>query len=152
MAFYAASVKATAPGTSNDVLTLTAAASRRALAHEISVSAMGTASAANELVAARPSTLGITPTAQTPVAIDPDSAAAGATIATAWTTQPVLTSVIRLVRLGCNSNGGVYRWVAKPGEEIALRNNTTVSVSQLSLRFDTGGAQDMSVHLIFEDF
>lgn len=152
MAFFAASVKATAPGTSNDVLTLTAAASRRALLHEISVSAMGTASAANELVCARPSTLGVTAVAQTPVAIDPDSAASGATVATGWTTQPDLTSVVRLVRLGCNSNGGVYRWVAKPGEEIALRNNTTVSVSQASLRFGTGGAQDMSVHMIFEDF
>lgn len=152
MAFYAGSVKATAPGTSNDVLTLTGASARRCLVHEISVSAMGTASAANELIAARPSTLGITPTAQTAMPIDADSAAAGATLATAWSTQPVLTSVVRIVRLGCNSNGGVYRWVAKPGEEIALRSNATVSLSQLSLRFDTGGAQDMSVHMIFEDF
>lgn len=152
MSFYGASVSPAAPGTTNDVLTLTAAASRRALVHEISVSGLGTASAANELIAARPSTLGVTPTAQTPAPIDIDSAAAGATVATAWSTQPVITSVVCPVRLGCNSNGGIYRWVAKPGEEIAIRNNNTVSVSQLSLRFSLGGAQQMGVHMIFEDF
>lgn len=152
MAFYAASVSPATPGTTNDVLTLTAAANRKCLVHEISVAGLGTASAANELIAARPSTLGITPTAQTPEKIDPDSAAAGATVATAWSTQPVITSVISPVRLGCNSNGGIYRWVAKPGEEIGLRHNATVSLSQLSLRFSLGGAQQMGVHLIFEDF
>lgn len=151
MAFYGASVSPATPGTTNDVLTLTAAASRRALIHEISVSGLGTASAANELICARPSTLGITPTAQTPMPLEPDSAAAGATVATAWTTQPVITSVVSPIRLGCNSNGGIYRWVAKPGEEFALRNNSTVSVSQASLRFTLGGAQQMGVHLIFED-
>lgn len=152
MAFYAASVSPNAPGTSADVLTLTAAANRRALIHEVSVAGLGSASQANELVVARPSTLGITPTAQTPVPLDPDSAAAGATVATAWSTQPVITSVVPVVRLGCNSNGGIYRWVAKPGEEIALRHNATVSVSQASLRFSLGGGQQYSVHMIFEDF
>lgn len=150
MPFYGASVSPAAPGTTNDVLTLTGAASRVALLHEISVSGEGTASAANELILNRPSTLGVTPTAQTPAQFDPDNAASGATISTAWTTQPVLGTV-HLLRLGCNSNGGVYRWVAKPGEEVRIRGNATVSVSQLSLRFSLGGAQQMGVHIVFED-
>lgn len=149
--FYVASASPGAPGTTNDVLTLTAAAARKALVHEVSVSGLGTASAANELGVARPSTLGVTPTAQTPEKVDPDTAASGATVATAWSTQPVLPAT-RLLRLGCNSNGGIYRWVAKPGEEIALRDNAAVSQSQLSLRFSLGGAQQMAVHMIFEDF
>lgn len=152
MAFFGASVSPATPGTTNDVLTLTGASARKCLVHEISVSGLGTASAANELIAVRPSTLGITPVAQTPAPMDIDSAAAGATIATGWTTQPVITSVVSQLRLGCNSNGGIYRWVAKPGEEISLRSNATVSQSQLSLRFSLGGAQQMGVHLIFEDF
>lgn len=157
MPFYGASQSPTAPGTTNDILTLTAAASRIALVHEISISGEGTASAANELIVNRPTTLGITPVAQVPAQFDPDNAASGATVAamsaanaSGWTTQPVLAT-ISLMRLGCNSNGGVYRWVAKPGEEIRLRSNATVSVSQLSLRMGLGGAQQMGVHLIFED-
>src|SRR3990170_1710791 len=136
MSFYVASVAPAAPGTTNDVLTLTAPASRRSLLHEISVSGEGTASAANEVGLFRPSTLGVTPTALSPapVAMDVDSGTMAGTVASGWSTQPVITSVASLVRLGCNSNGGVYRWVAKPGEEISYRSNTTVSVSQLSLR------------------
>lgn len=152
MAFYGASVSPAAPGTTNDVLTVTAGASRKCQVHEMSVSGLGTASAANELIAVRPTTLGVTPVAQTPAPIDIDSGTPGATVATGWTTQPVITSVVSAVRLGCNSNGGIYRWVAKPGEEITLRNNVTVSVSQLSMRFSLGGAQQMGVHVIFEDF
>lgn len=148
MSFFAASVSPSAPGTTNDVLTLTAAATRRAFLHEVSVSGLGTASAANELDAARATTVGVTPTAQTPEKIDPHSAAAASTVATAWATQPVVSSV-KILRLGCNSNGGVYRWVAKPGEEIALYD--TVTTGQLSLRFGVGGAQQMAVGLVFEE-
>lgn len=149
MSFFAASVDAASPGTTNDVLTLTAASVRRAFVHEISISALGTASAGGELGAFRPTTVGVTPTAQTPAKIDPHSAAAASTVATAWSTQPVITSVVALVRLGCNANGGVYRWVAKPGTEIALYD--TVTTGQLSLRMTTAAAITYGVHLIFEE-
>lgn len=148
MSFFAASVSPAAPATTNDVLTLTAASVRRAFVHEVSVSGLGTASAANELDVARATTVGVTPTAQTPTQIDPHSAAAASTVATAWATQPVVNAV-KLLRLGCNSNGGVYRWVAKPGEEIALYSTSTDG--QLSVRFGVGGAQQMAVGLIFEE-
>lgn len=149
MSFFAASVDAASPGTTNDVLTLTAAAVRRCFVHEISISGLGTASAAGELTAARATTVGVTPTAQTPEKIDPHSAAAASTVATAWTTQPVRGSVM-LVRLGCNANGGVYRWVAKPGEEIALYD-TANNTGQLSLRMTTAAAVTYGVHIIFEE-
>lgn len=148
MSFFAASVSPATPGTTNDVLTLTSAAVRRAFLHEVSVSGLGTASAANELDVARATTVGATPTAQTPEKIDPHSAAAASTVATAWTTQPVV-SAVKLLRLGCNSNGGVYRWVAKPGEEIACYD--TVTTGQLSFRFGVGGSQQMGVHIVFEE-
>jgi hypothetical protein len=151
MPFYAVSVANAAFGTTNDALTVTAAASNLAFLHEISVSGEGTASAANELVVNRPGTLGVTPVAIVPVPMDPDAAVFSGTMATGWTTQPVLGTVSSL-RLGCNSNGGVYRWVAKPGEEIRLRNNTTVSVSQLSFRFSLGGAQQMGIHAVIEGY
>lgn len=150
MSFYSASVSPAAPGTTQDALTITGAAAGVVLVHEVSVSGEGTASAANELGAFRPTTLGVTPVAQVPAQIDFDSAPFGGTVATSFTTPSVITSVVALLRLGCNSNGGVYRWVAKPGEEIRLRGNATVSVSQLSLRFTLGGSQQMGVHAVFE--
>lgn len=146
--FYSANVQPAAPGTTNDVLTLTAAASRRVFLHEVSVAGLGTTSVANELGVFRATTVGVTPTAQTAVLFDPHQAAFAGTVATAWSTQPVLASV-PLLRLGCNSNGGVYRWVAKPGSEIALFSNVTTG--QVSCRFTTGGAGPMSVFIVFEE-
>ena len=151
MTYYANSVQPSAPGTVNDVLTLTAASGRRGRIHELSVCGLGTSSAANELLVRRPGDLGVTPTNQTPALLDPDSGAAAGTVATGWTTQPSVGSVA-LVRLGCNSNGGVYRWVAKPGQELWVRTNNTTSHSQLSIRFGTGGAGPMGVHMIWEEF
>lgn len=148
MSFFAASVDAASPGTTNEVITLTAAASRRAFLHEVSISGMGTASAAGELAVARATTVGVTPTAQTPEKIDPHSAAAASTVATAWSTQPVVSSV-KLLRLGVNANGGVYRWVAKPGTEIALFDTTTTG--QLSFRMITAAAVTYGVHIVFEE-
>lgn len=151
MAYYANSVSPAAPGTSNDVLTLTGASGRKAAIHEISVCGLGTSSAANELGVFRPTVLGVTPTNQTSQKIDPDSGACSATVATAWSTQPSISS-IAVLRLGCNSNGGIYRWVAKPGQEIVVRGDSVSSHAQVSLRFTTGGAGPMSIHMIFEEF
>lgn len=158
MAFYAASTNNSAPGTTFDLLTLTAPASRITLCHEVSISGEGSASAANELLVNRPSTLGVTAGSTLVSAqIDPDSVASAAQVVpegaagtNGWTTAPVLGAV-SMLRLGCNSNGGVYRWVAKPGEEMRLRNNTTVSVSQLSFRCSLGGSQQMGLHIFFEE-
>lgn len=151
MPFFGNSVSPAAPGTTNDVLTLTGAPGRRARIHEISVCGLGTSSAANELAVRRPSVLGITPTNQASVPLDPDCGSSSATVATAWTTQPSLGTVA-LVRLGANSNGGVYRWVANPGQELCVRGDSVTNVAQLSMRFSTGGAGPMSVHIIFEEF
>lgn len=148
MSFFYSSVDAASPGTTNDVLTLTAAASRRAFLHELSISAMGVASAAGEIAAARATTVGVTPTAQTPEKADPHSAAAASTVATAWTTQPVV-SAVKMLRLGANANGGVYRWTAKPQTEIALFS--TGVDGQLSFRMITAAAITYGVHIIFEE-
>lgn len=157
MALYIASSSPTAPSTTNCVLTITAAAVRRTQVHEISVAGQGTASAANELGTQRATTVGITPVSYTPLKVDPLSAAAAGVITvmtgastSGWTTEPVSTQTVGL-RLGCNSNGGIYRWVAKPGEEIALYD-VAVTTGQLMIKFSLGGAQQMSVMAVFEEF
>jgi hypothetical protein len=153
MGIFVASVTPAAAGTTNDALTFTGAASGRSRIHEVSVSGLSTTSVANTLCLYRPSTLGITPTALSPAPkpVDVDGATMLGTVASGWATQPVVTSSPPLLNLGCNSNGGVYRWVAKPGEEISYRGTATASVSQLSLRFAIGGAQQMAIHAFFEE-
>lgn len=151
MALFTNSVQVAAPGTSNDVLTLTGASNRRAQIHVISVCGLGTSSVANELGVFRPGALGATPTNQVSQKADPDSGSASATVATAWVTQPSLGSVA-MHRLGCNSNGGLYHYVFKPGTELVVRGDSLTSHSQICLRFTTGGAGPMGVGLTFEEF
>lgn len=150
MPFYANSVQPAAPGTTNDVLTFTGPSGKAARIHEIMLHGLGTSSAANELGVFRPAVNGVTPTAQVSQKLDPDTGSASSTVATAWVTQPSLSS-IAMLRLGCNSNGAIYRWVAKPGTEIRTRGDSLSSHSQISLRFTTGGAGPMGVGIIFEE-
>lgn len=130
--------------TANDLLTLIAAASRKIKIHEISVGGMGTASAANE-VAVQRSTGGATGGgAITPESADPDSLADSVTtVNTTWGTQPTLSGT-PLLRLPVNANGGIYRWVAKPGQEIVVRNS-----GQLSVR-PAVGSSPVSIHVVYE--
>lgn len=150
MAIFYNSIEPSAPGTTNDALTLTGAPGRTAKLYEISVCGLGTSSAANDLVVRRPSVLGITPTNQASVPADPDCGSCSATVATSWTTQPSLGTVA-LVRLGANSNGAIYRWVADFGKELKVRGDSLTSHSQLSMRFTTGGAGPMAIHIAFEE-
>lgn len=144
MGFYAVNISNTALNTSNDIMTFIAPANRRVRIHEISIGGMGTASAANELRVAR-STGGTTGGgALTSEPVDPDSVAAGSTVNSTWSAQPTIGNVI--LRLPVNANGGIYRWVAKPGEEIVIRNS-----GQLSLR-SAVGTSNVSVHVVFEEY
>ena len=143
MAFYCLSVSNTALNTSNDTLTILSAASRRILLHEVSGSGMGTVSAANELGVFK-STVGTTPGGSVTAApISVDMAAAAFTNATTWSAQPTLGN--NYLRLGINANGGVYRWVAKPGTEIQFRN-----AEQLSFR-SVVGTSSVSFHCMVEE-
>lgn len=130
---YSVSKDAAALPAAGDLLTITAPAGRALRIHEISLGGMGTASSANEIKVAR-STGGVTPTDVTPVPLNPNAITSEFTAASGWATQPTLSVV--LLRLPVNANGGVYRWVAKPGceievpagEQISLRGNGTTSI------------------------
>src|ERR1700676_1338306 len=112
MSVYSTVISNTALNTSNDILTLTPAANRRIQVIEVSVCGMGTASAANALSVYDVTTAGATGGgAPTIVKLDRFAPAAGSTVFTTWTTQPVVNAP--LLTLGVNSNGGIYRWVAR---------------------------------------
>ncbi len=140
---YSVSVSNTALNTSNDLMTIISSSGRRVRIVEISIGGMGTASAANELEVARSSS-GTTPGGG--LTIEPlssDQAASASNVYTTWAAQPTLGDV--LLRLPVNANGGIYRWVARPGEELEIRN-----AEQLSLR-SAVGTSNVSVHVIFEE-
>ena len=132
MSTYSYQVSNTALSTTADILTVIPPSARRVQLIEISISGMATASAANELGVYR-STSGTTPGgAVTAAKFSTDAPAAASTNATTWAAQPTLGA--KVLALGVNGNGGIYRWVARPGEEIECRGG----VDQLSFRSAVG--------------
>jgi len=139
--FYALARSSFALSTVNDALTLIGASGRRLYVVEISLAGLGTVSAANEIGVFR-STAGTTGSAAVTVEeVITDTPAQGFTNFTAWSVQPTLTGS-GILRLGVNANGGVYRWVARPGTELELK-----STEQLSIRGITGSS-NLSMHVI----
>lgn len=149
MSFYSVSRSNIALSTTVDAIQLAEVAARRSLVHEVSVSGLGTASAANELGGFRATTNGsLDGTAITPEKMIPDAPAFAGSTRFAPVTNATL-SAVAILRLGVNANGGVYRWVAKPGQEIEIRTATAPD-SQFCLRSATG-TSSVSVHMIFEE-
>jgi hypothetical protein len=150
MATYTVQVSNTALSTTNDLLTLLPAANHPIQIVEISIAGMGTASAANELGVYRSTggTTGGGAVTPTPVGkyLSASNTPASATVCdTTWAAQPTLGG--KVLALGVNANGGIYRWVARPGEEIVCANT-----DQISLR-SAVGTSSVSVHVVFtEDF
>jgi hypothetical protein len=154
MAMYAVARDNTAMVAATDFLTLITVANRPIQVIEISVCGMGTASAANSLGVYR-SSGGVTPSAAivaVPIgkvgAVTTGSApVAGTTTATAWATQPTVTASAGyglILTLGVNANGGIYRWVARPGEEIICVGTTdTISFRPVT------GTSNISLHVVF---
>jgi hypothetical protein len=124
MSVYSWTVSTAALSTTNDTMSLIPASSRIDWIIEVSVGGMGTSSVANEVDVFNQTTAGTTGSgAVTAQKFSPDSNAVGSVVDSAWTTQPVVGQPF--IALPVNSNGGIYRWVARPGEEIVLRGAAT---------------------------
>lgn len=151
MAMYYNSVLETSTVSTTDaIFTVAAASSRKCILHEVSVGGEGTASAREEVMVSRVSAAGTgAATNQTPEKADPLSAAAGYTATTTYATTQPTASTVKMIRLSCNANGGIYRWVAKPGQEILIGN---ASADNVTMYFATATAADFSCHIAVEDF
>jgi hypothetical protein len=144
MSLYSVNRSNVALVTTDDTMTFITPANRRIRIVEVSIGGMGTASAANEVRVAR-STGGTTGGgALTSEPLEPDSVAAATVVNTTWAAQPTIGNV--MLRLPVNANGGIYRWVARPGEEIIARN-----AGQISVR-SAVGTSSVSLHVIYEEF
>lgn len=127
------------------MMTVIPASSRKIWLIEVSLCGMGSASAPNELGVYR-STAGTTGGgAITASKFCTDAPTAGSTVDTTWSVQPTLGQ--KVLALGVNANGGIYRWVARPGEEIEFRQ----AVDQISLRSATGTSAVSVFIVVIED-
>ncbi len=129
--------------TTADQFTLTAASAGQLRVLEYLIGGEATASAVNR-VALQYSTGGATPTTATPEKFNSRSPAAASQLATGWTTQPTLAG-LPIITLAYNAFGGVWRWVASPGEEIYRVNSEQFSVRSLS------GTSVVSATIIWEE-
>jgi hypothetical protein len=144
MATYTLQVSNTALSTTADILTLAPVANRPIQIIEISIAGMGTASAANELGVYR-ATAGTLTTTITPTPMGRYGSTAPPVSATlCYTAASVATTLgAKVLALGVNSNGGIYRWVARPGEEIVCANTDLISLRSAV------GTGTVSVHVVF---
>lgn len=122
---------------------------------EVFLGGQAGASAPTYMVLARDSTVAATNsygTGQTDAALDAATAALANPPLTGNTntTKPQRSSTLHLLNLSFNAYGGLYRWVAAPGEEISTVGNTA-SLGEVSLSAFTGGTPGaLGAHVIYE--
>lgn len=138
MSVYSATVaNAAIANFTNDIMTLVPAANRRVQLIEVMVAGMGTASAAGQINVYNVTTAGVTGGgAITPVKFDFYAPASASTVNTTWATQPVVGAVPQ-IQLPVNANGGIFRWVARPGEEIYAIGGLSANM-EISIRASVG--------------
>lgn len=135
--------------TAADLLTITAASAKALRIWAITIGGQGTLSANNTVGVYRVGTLGATAGGLiTPTAKNQAMPASGFTVATTWTTQPVVGAIVEL--LSVNANGGGMRWVAsQPALAIFIPAGAT-AISQLSIRA-ANGTSPVSISMDIEE-
>jgi len=121
---------------------------------EVGVAGQATASAAQIELFARDSTVGATLSVGRFAALDAATAALGTNPVTfnTATTKPQRSATLSLLNLSFNAFGGLWRWVAAPGEEIGMLGSTA-SLGEVSLSGFTGSATGLQgSHFIVEPF
>jgi hypothetical protein len=128
---------------------------------EISLSGQAAASTLANALFARSSTKAATPTAIASPFTDGLLNNAGTGLSTAVvtfstaSTQSTRTSTTTDARLNLSLNGfgGIYRWVAAPGEEWVILGNANPSESTLSLTNANSGVNcSLGAHIVYEPF
>lgn len=120
---------------------------------ELFLGGLAAVSSAMQMILARDSTVGVTPT---PAMFNPLDAASAALAAPpvgfkTASTQPQRSATAYLLTPAFNGFGGVVRWVAAPGQEIGMLGNTAPN-GELSLSCSGGTPSAISSHFIVEPF
>lgn len=150
MARYTSGMNGLTLSTSNDtrtVITTATGAGSVVKVHEIFFGGEASSSAVARIAVNRPGTAGITPTTVATEKMNPASVASTFTVASGWSTQPVLSTNHVLIPT-FNAFGGLFRWQAPPDGELVV--GTQGAVANLSVR-SLSGTSVVSGHLVIEE-
>jgi hypothetical protein len=137
----------------NDFFTINAGANKSFRLREITVAGNAIASAANVIGIYRVGTLGVTGSSPiTPAPLNLSEAAFSGVVNTVWGTQPVIAALI--LPISVNGNGGVFRWVPPPGQEIEVSGfgSALAAANQLSIGRSIAGTSLVSINVTIEEF
>lgn len=149
MARYSGSINGVALSTTADlgtVVTTATGAGSVVKVYEIQLGGEAGSSAVARVAVNRPSSVGTTPTSQTPEKLNPASVAAAFTYASTWSAQPTL-SANDVIILGFNAFGGIVQWRAIPDSEIVV--GAQGAIANLSIR-SRSGTSTVSGHVLIE--
>lgn len=124
---------------------------QRLSVYEIYLGGEDTSSTPTTVKVARDSTVAATSISGNTMALLDGSATAPGTVAVygnVSTTKPQRSSTLQLLTLSFNTYGGIVRWVASPGSELAVVGNTA-SLGEMSISSITGAGKT-SGHVLFE--
>lgn len=120
---------------------------------EIALTGIATSSANGNIIIARDSTVGASSLSGARLAaLDPATAALAAppVTFTTSTTKPQRSSTLSILNMSFNAFGGIFRWVAAPGEEIGMLGSTA-STGEISISSSTSGTPGLiGSHVVFE--
>jgi hypothetical protein len=124
---------------------------------EVSISGQGSASTVQPMIIARDSTVAATAitlgTNGKNAPLDVLSTALSTVPVPGFsaTTMPQRSATLSLLQLTLNGFGGIYRWVAYPGEEITIYG-TAVSVGEISISQSNlvGAVGPIADHIVYE--
>lgn len=148
--WYSTSIAGETINNSNDLRTLITTASGQGsvlAVREFSFSGEAGSTSFLRLVVNRPGSVGVTPTTVTLNKFSPSAPNAAATVASGWSTQPVLAAT-HVMAPGFNAYGGIYSWMSQPGGEIIVGSQG--AVANLSFR-GVSGTPTISGHIVFEE-
>lgn len=130
MAVFTVTRGSAALSTTNDLMTIIAAAGKPLRIMVVELKGMGTASAANSVLVSRSSGGTTGGGTITPRPVD-GASSPSFTVNTTWSVQPTLGN--EQWRLEPNANGGIDKFVALPGAEILVPAG-----AQISIRSESG--------------
>jgi hypothetical protein len=154
MSVYSFRKTGAAPSTDSGTvmyLSIIAAAGRMVRLVETSFNGQGTASAVNEFIVTPGTTGGGALTSVASFPLNPMStAASGFTSGTTWATSVPTFNAQSGLSIACNSNGGVYRWLAKTNFEL-FASAANVNYGTLDWSCQQAGAAKVGFHTLVEE-
>lgn len=151
MALYSHAMAGKSTATTTDdiftIVTTATGAGSVTYVKEFFIAGEATSSIALRLALARPTAVGVTPTAATLAKLDPASATNSFSVVTAWSTQPTVSGGT-VLQPTLNAQGGQFKYTSYP--EFPIVTGGQGAVANLSFR-PVSGSSTISGHVHVEE-